>query len=136
MILELELQVIFDRAVNGVLKQNAPAVDEKIGCLYFDEKTGNKCAVGQLISDEFRGNHPQLNDLTITEILDYDDRDYNTKASYFHHESIKEMLGRLQVAHDLRAICTHEIWLNYFIRETKRTAKSFKLHTKNINYPK
>ena len=44
-------QEIFDTALNGIRKQGEPAYYGRV-CVYYDTTNGNKCAAGQLLSDE------------------------------------------------------------------------------------
>lgn len=50
-------QLIFDTAVKGILAQNALSKviyvdDVEESCVYFDEATGNRCAIGHLVTDQ------------------------------------------------------------------------------------
>lgn len=49
----MDKQRIFDTAVAGIIKQNALAKienDGDVNCVYYDEATGNRCAIGHLVT--------------------------------------------------------------------------------------
>lgn len=50
-------QEIFDKAVGGIIKQGGPAARQDsdgtfMGCMYYVEDSGRRCAIGQLLTDE------------------------------------------------------------------------------------
>jgi hypothetical protein len=58
-------QEIFDTVATHLFTQGVQAMDDS-GCLYFDKKTGNKCAIGCLINPNVylsEYEHNNINDM-------------------------------------------------------------------------
>lgn len=45
-------QSVFETAVRRLYEQNGTSYNEDTGCLYYNEETGNRCAVGLLFEDD------------------------------------------------------------------------------------
>lgn len=48
----LSNQEAFERAITGVLAQNAYSYHPATGCVYYDADTGNRCAIGHCLTEE------------------------------------------------------------------------------------
>lgn len=60
----MDIQQVFDTVLAHLWQQNASAVEDKgFDCCYFDEFTGNKCAIGCLIPSEYYSHDMEGNDL-------------------------------------------------------------------------
>jgi len=91
-------QEIFDKAVDGMLKQGVQSMNECGSCVYRSSD-GLKCAVGHVIPDELYD--PGMDDQTtlldgtaIEAIL----RHYDDLPAWMHEHKV--LLTRLQTAHD------------------------------------
>ena len=82
---QFSLQEVFDFVVEHLRKQGKPAKSQDGQCFYFDEETGNRCAVGCLISSD-----------------NYDDRfeGVGVDSIYGSKENILDLLAYLQGVHD------------------------------------
>lgn len=52
MVIKLTKQEIVDRALTGLMNQKAIAKDEGANCFYYEEDTGNRCAIGLCVDVE------------------------------------------------------------------------------------
>jgi len=110
-------QEIFDKISTHLIKQGVQAIHNNT-CLYYDEETGHKCAIGCLIP---------------TELYDYDIEGNSVEELYrfpkfkeFLKDYDFELLEDLQHAHDvgtnqeIMLDNLHEVAIKYKLRFTER----------------
>lgn len=125
-------QELFDRALNGLRKQGAYGFDKASGgCSYYDEKTGNRCAIGLLVPEELAKSMQEYGIGTISDWCNPSQHGtYNKKF----HDILDQKIGitenirfliRLQNVHDACASANKPISL--FEDEMSRLAVAFGL---------
>lgn len=115
----MDRQWCFDTAVQGILKQGARShvLNDATSCQYYNARTGNKCAIGHLLSEsnlelahadhEGDGVFSLLEEFDIyqqPEVEDTDDRDFLERLQGMHDNAqaygdLTEMQIFRQLAH-------------------------------------
>lgn len=92
-------QETFDKVAKHLLKQNARAVDMDDRCVYYDEITGRKCAVGCLIPAHLYSK--DIESATVSRLVrpDYGTGERSLLGEFLNAFDIK-LLSALQAAHD------------------------------------
>ena len=80
---QVDKKEIVDTVVDHI-KNNGRSVNEKNQCLYYNEKDGNKCAVGMFLEnpEEIQENYCEQ---SVEAIYDFDELDNCLKDEYQNH---------------------------------------------------
>ena len=123
----LTKQSIFNKAVNGLLKQKKPAVN-KLGECLFKTSGGLKCAIGFSIpEDKYKKSlegEPAIHVLIKVGVV-------SDTLPLIQRESFSDFLDELQMAHDNTAYDLDRKFTSDFVKalkpELKKIARRFKL---------